>query len=640
MDGPDRLERLTDLVLVLLSEGRARTLEEIARNVPGYPDGHDARRQAFERDKRLLRDEGIPVITETVEGPEQKGYRIDPDAYYLPDPGLSADERTALALAVAAVHVGDPSGRDALAKLGAPGSPSAPPIAAFEPPSALSHLFDAVRSSTDVTFVYQGETRALTPAKVVFGHGHWYLIGWDHGRESARTFRVDRIEGSPVLSERGRGVLPDGFAAQAVPEPWRAAERSEDDITVLIDSIEATLVVREVGEGAVVERRSDGSVVLALGVTDWPTMRSWLLDKAGHVELLGPPSQRRRIIEWLEAIAARPVGEGREVRVEEAALPETTARESKLSGRLRRLLAMISWLAERKTATIAELCERFDMTPEQVTRELELAACCGTPPYTPGSLLEIVVESTRVETFLPEELARPRRLTPAEGLALATAGGAILAVPGADSDGALARALAKLNAVLGSHDSFEIDLPEPVNLAPLRAAIDERKKVTIDYRSTSNDEITTRVVEPRLLAALEGQWYLEADCLHSGGRRRFRVDRIGSLQVSDEAVSPSSATSLSSFSAFVPGPDALAVAIALEPAAMWLLDNVAHIGANKRSDGRVEATLWVGGRAWLERVLLVLGLGAELLGPPTYMGLGAQAAASLLAARYGSVSTT
>src|SRR5580700_7905308 len=77
MAGParlDRLERVTDLVLVLLHTEQPLTLDAIALQVPGYPEEHAARRQAFERDKRLLRDEGIPVLTQRLTGHEQYGY--------------------------------------------------------------------------------------------------------------------------------------------------------------------------------------------------------------------------------------------------------------------------------------------------------------------------------------------------------------------------------------------------------------------------------------------------------------------------------------------------------------------------------------------------------------------------------------
>ncbi|HEX7459732.1 MAG TPA: hypothetical protein VF279_03815, partial [Acidimicrobiales bacterium] len=112
MAQPDRLERVTDLLLVLLDASRPLSLREIAERVPGYPDGHDARRQAFERDKRLLRDEGVPVLAEPIDAEEQVGYRVDPDAYYLPDLGLEPDEQAALNLAVAGVHLGEPIGRE------------------------------------------------------------------------------------------------------------------------------------------------------------------------------------------------------------------------------------------------------------------------------------------------------------------------------------------------------------------------------------------------------------------------------------------------------------------------------------------------------------------------------------------------
>ena len=144
----DRLERVTDLVLVLLNTPHPLTLESIAFQVPGYPEEHGAKRQAFERDKRLLRDEGIPVLTQSLPGQEQYGYLIDREAFYLPDLALEPDEQVALQLAVAGVHLGDPSGRDALLKLGATGLGDVRPIAALVPPDALVDLFEAVRVRT------------------------------------------------------------------------------------------------------------------------------------------------------------------------------------------------------------------------------------------------------------------------------------------------------------------------------------------------------------------------------------------------------------------------------------------------------------------------------------------------------------
>ena len=52
--------------------------------------------------------------------------------------------------------------------------------------------------------------------------------------------------------------------------------------------------------------------------------------------------------------------------------------------RLRRLLAILTWLAQEGEAPIDEVAARFDLTPTALVAELEMAACCGVPPYTPG----------------------------------------------------------------------------------------------------------------------------------------------------------------------------------------------------------------------------------------------------------------
>src|SRR5580704_10903419 len=191
----DRLERVTDLVLVLLNADQPLPLDAIALQVPGYPAEHAARRQAFERDKRLLRNEGIPLRTLRLPGGEQYGYSIDREAFYLPDLDLAPDEQVALHLAVAGVHLDDPSGRDALLKLGATGLGEVRPIATLDTPRALVDLFEAVRTKARTTFVHRDAERQVVPAGLWFRFGHWYLVSWDLDRHDIRTFRVDRIAG-------------------------------------------------------------------------------------------------------------------------------------------------------------------------------------------------------------------------------------------------------------------------------------------------------------------------------------------------------------------------------------------------------------------------------------------------------------
>ncbi len=308
----DRLERVTDLLLVLLDAPRPLSLREIADRVPGYPDSHDARRQAFERDKRLLRDEGVPVLVVPIDGEEQLGYRVDPDSYYLPDLGLEAEEQAALNLAVAGVHLGEPIGHDALLKLGAGGDsplrPNGAPLVdlrSIDGLPALPLVFDAIRQKAVVRFGYRGESRQVDVAGLRFRDGYWYLIGFDRGRGDARTFRIDRIDGLPEVGDPSSAQLPTGFDVDLVfgRDPWQFGSGDEVEVDVLVDAAESGRVVAELGPEAVVEERGGGSVVVRLSVTDQEAFVLWVLDLLDHAEVLRPEAFRVAAIERLRAIA-------------------------------------------------------------------------------------------------------------------------------------------------------------------------------------------------------------------------------------------------------------------------------------------------------------------------------------------------
>jgi len=306
--------------------------------------------------------------------------------------------------------------------------------------------------------------------------------------------------------------------------------------------------------------------------------------------------------------------------------------------RLLRLLAVLTWLARRGRAPVAELSERFGLEPEELIADLELAACCGLPPYTPDQLMEIVVDDEEVVADLGAELARPRRLTAAEGFALAASARAIAAVPGADPDGALQRALGKLDAVLGGRGRLRIDLREPAHLAEIRAAADQGDQLELHYYSASSDHDSTRVVDPVAVVAIDGRWYLDGWCHNAGDMRRFRVDRVSAVRrtgapaaahASPDAAEPGAAGSAPA-AAFVPGPEATVVRLAVDDEAAWVLDALPVSGSTPL-DGRTVVTLGVASTVWFGRLLLRLGPHAEVLDPPELADVGRQAARRLLA---------
>ncbi len=317
----DRLERVTDLLLVLLDAPRPLSLREIADRVPGYPDTHGARRQAFERDKRLLRDEGVPVLVVPIGGDEQLGYRVDPDSYYLPDLGLEAEEQAALNVAVAGVHLGEPIGRDALLKLGAgresPLRSGAAPLVdlrSVDGLPALPVVFDAIRQGAAIQFEYRGKHRHVDVAGLRFRNGHWYLIGFDRDRGEARTFRVDRVDGTPEIGEPGSAEVPPDFDVDLsfARDPWQFGEEEEIEVTVLVDGAESGRVVSELGPEAVIEHREDGAVLVRLAVTDREALVLWVLDLLDHAEVVGPDVVRDAVVERLTSTLASAASDGME----------------------------------------------------------------------------------------------------------------------------------------------------------------------------------------------------------------------------------------------------------------------------------------------------------------------------------------
>ncbi|HZQ27401.1 MAG TPA: WYL domain-containing protein [Acidimicrobiales bacterium] len=323
---PDRLARLTNLVALLLNARRPLTLEEIAAELDPeapYPGADEARRQAFERDKRVLREEGIPVEAVSLDGEGGRvGYRIRPEEYQLPDLDLTADERIALHLALAAVPLAGGWGTAAGWKLdggdggaggaGAAGDgvPDVAALAALPSVEALPSLFDGWRRRAPVSFGYHGEERTIDPYGLLFRDGFWYVVGHDHAREALRRFRADRIEGKVRVGAPGEFEVPEGFdpAATLPGQPFRVGEGEAVDVDVAVDAVLAAKVTAEVGEPAVREWRPDGSVVVRVGVTNRAGLRSWVLGMLDHAEVLGPPEVREDVAGWLRAVAGANAG--------------------------------------------------------------------------------------------------------------------------------------------------------------------------------------------------------------------------------------------------------------------------------------------------------------------------------------------
>jgi proteasome accessory factor C len=291
-------------------------------------------------------------------------------------------------------------------------------------------------------------------------------------------------------------------------------------------------------------------------------------------------------------------------------LPRLSADE-----RLQRLLALVPWVAARDGPELGEVCSRFGCTEAELVGDLELLFLCGLHPYTPDVLIDVDIHDGRVWIRYADYFSRPLRLTPAEGLALLAAGTTLRAAPGADHEGPLARGLAKLAAALGVDpgESVEVALgPAPADmLRVLSEAVARNRQVEIEYYAFGRDEWTRRVVDPYAVFSAGGQWYLSAYCHSVDDERLFRVDRVReALALETGFVPPDRRPDLSTYS---PRPDDPRVALELDPAARWVVEQYPVEAVEEGEDGRLRVTLAVSERAWLERLLLRLGPSARVV---------------------------
>lgn len=304
------LERMTNLLALLLETKVPLTLVQIAGELSGqYPAKAPALRGAFERDKAVLREIGVPIDQEVLGGDQagQTAYRIDRRRYELADLELSDDERHALQLAVAAVRTDESWGREGLLKLGAGGERPSRAVAATVPTfESLPPLREAIASKSSVRFRYREAGRVLDPYGLLLRDGYWYVIGHDHAHDAVRTYRVDRIDGTVEAGAGGAFDRPKDFDIRAVfPSDPKLLGEAENEISravVRIDATRAALVAGEVGDAAVVARSADGSIDVEVPCVNRDAFRSWLLGLTDHAVVISPDDVRVEMVGWLTDI--------------------------------------------------------------------------------------------------------------------------------------------------------------------------------------------------------------------------------------------------------------------------------------------------------------------------------------------------
>jgi predicted DNA-binding transcriptional regulator YafY len=296
--------------------------------------------------------------------------------------------------------------------------------------------------------------------------------------------------------------------------------------------------------------------------------------------------------------------------------------------RLSRLLAMVPWLLNRQGVPLAEAARHFDITEQQLVKDLELLFVCGMPGHMPDDLIEAEWDSGEVYLDNADAIARPLRLAPDEAIALIAGLRTLAELPGPDGtqdrravDSALAKLSAAAQDAVPVASRLTIDLSTGIadeNLQVVREALRRHRRLRLTYVVPARDETTERDVDPMQVLSVDGRWYLEAWCHRAEGVRLFRMDRVAAAHLLDvdgrpppQAVSRESDEQL-----FTPSPDDLLVTLEVEPRARWVAEYYPVEDTQELPGGRLRITMSVANPRWLPRMILRLGGAGRIVSPP------------------------
>ncbi|MHC4451907.1 MAG: helix-turn-helix transcriptional regulator [Planctomycetota bacterium] len=335
-----KFERLMNLVAYLLASGEPVPFSTIRKSVVGYNDlaREDAVEKRFDRDKKELREIGIPVEYIASDEQGRDGYFIPRDAYFHHELDLSDDE-AALLVVLANSARGSTDAistnlRAALLKM-AIDSPLQEEVAkivsekhmkAFTRGKRdrasldnLARLVTAVGERRAVKFKYakpegrDSSARHVHPYGLGYHEGEWYLVGEDQERKALRQFKVVRIQGAVSSKKRGGNEfeVPAGFDIEEFVDhaPWQFEGERTEWAQILFAPDVAWMVAENLRRDQKFEYREDGSGVLHLKVKKSATTHQRLLHflsgYSGQCAILKPAWLRRQAMAHLKELSER-----------------------------------------------------------------------------------------------------------------------------------------------------------------------------------------------------------------------------------------------------------------------------------------------------------------------------------------------
>ncbi len=630
-------ERVFSLVATLLESPRAMTREEILDRLKELyvPHGTPAPdpetlRKMFERDKRLIKDMGLPLVTapvgESCPGDPDDGalgYRIEESDLHVPEIQLDEGQRMLL-LAVVQTLLSTPGFplREDLCMAAHKvllASGEGKPLLGKGP---VSHMMMDVQGwslgERELTLVKtallavherrrlvlsyraaghdQVTDRVVDPYGITLVDGSWLITGMCHLRGQVRTFSLGRVLDMAIEDPDCAGAqfeVPAHFCAKDVVRepPW--LYRVHDPLTVVIEVDEdfewhaAALI------GCEKREKKAGAVRFEVQATNADALVELAIAHGPRLRILSPSQVSSRVVEEIRRLGAGVVpgvlaaaAPRRRTRARSSA-PSRRARRDDAMGRLRRFAFLVSYLSTHHEVDLAHLGTMLGVSEAVLASDLERLSVCGVYPSTDFRLFDVSVDQeaslVRFRRNPVSSLARPVRLDRREVVALLLAFKALRDGIAPPFDWAADHVMREVIRTAGHEAETAVrELESRVSMGSrhdmsfdifyeLSRAVGEKRRVRMDYYTQGRDSQQERTVHPYVLVCSLGRWYLIAHCELRGEVRTFRLDRIRSARIVDgrfEAPAGFDPRTHMASGIFPPGPgqDGERVVVAFDPA--------------------------------------------------------------------------
>src|SRR4051794_35412032 len=661
----EKLIRQLSLISYLMAERRPVTALEIRRDVEGYSGmNEDAFARRFYADRAELESLGIQL---TVEKPadgvaEQENYSLRPENFHLPAIAFTDSELASLQFALTLLDgefaYAEPL-RLALQQIswGRPSPLHAPDqgsVALGITASAGGHdlsqrlakIETAIFRNKTITFDYytmerdEVGARKVDPYHLLFQGGQFYLLGRAHERDAIRVFRLSRIRGKVAYAtkaehdfKRPQDFDPRGYANRA---DWQFGD-TIGEAEVWVSERIAWQVERHFGRfGTVRPAEEAGDIVFTSDYASVRQLASWVLRLGENARVLGPPELVREVADRVELLHARHSGGLELAEPTHARPPEDDdggdgggRREAAIRPeRFARLVTLASILIDAgrggRTLTLTEVCEALQVSEAELREDVNVLNVVN---FGGGSyVLYAEVHDDGTIEVDPEpysdNFARPARLLPVEAKALVAA---IDLIGDHLPEGALTSAREKIVAALGA-DPMEQGLQvasgtgdDSAIARVVSRAVAGSHLLRLEYYKANEDEFSERVIEPYALINGREGWYVASYDPAREAVRHFRLDRVKTAEVLDEAFTPRPEVDPA---ADVEGWPRTGEVEASRVARVWISPERARWSREQRrvahdlADGSIVVELPYKGTVWLVREVLAEAGDAAVLSPP------------------------